>query len=173
VLIDILMTDVSLGFFTHIHSPVSTGNPYTLIVIFCEVKDAIDPDSRVMVYVLWAPGHQPPHDPSAASHDPHGFFCELLSSGWKVVKKDDTVVSDVQEWKVQVEGIGTMEIDRHRQKWTVHIPAEQTSGHGPLELVIETTQRTPWTTESRIAGPEGAVISMNVSEGFLIQPRSL
>jgi hypothetical protein len=151
------LTTVHPGFFTHIHSPSSTGHPYTLVIIFCEVKHAIDPNSRVMVYVLYAPGHVPPRESGASLQDPHGFTCELLSSGWKIIGNDATPVKDdLQEWKVQVEGVGTMEIGRHTQLWTVHIPAHQSAGHGDLELVVETTKRTPWTTESIIAGPEGS-----------------
>jgi hypothetical protein len=112
-----------------------------------------------MVYVLYAPGHVPPHGIQAASHKPPGFFCELRSPGWKVVKSGATMAKgEVEEWKVHVEGIGTMDIGRDKQKWTVHIPSEETWGQGPLELVIETTQRTPWTTKSLISGPEGAKV---------------
>jgi hypothetical protein len=161
VLIDIDECHLA-GFFIHIHSPASVGNPYTIVVIFCEVKHAIDPNSRVMVYVLWAPGHQAPQNLSASPQDPCGFASELLSSSWKVIKQNEALLGDVHEWKVQVEGIGTMEIGRQRQKWTVHIPADQTSGHGPLELLIETTKRTPWTTESRIAGPEGVLRAISM-----------
>jgi hypothetical protein len=69
------------GFFTHVHSPSSTGNPYTIIIIFCEVEHAIDPNSRIMVWVLYAPGHIPPQNAITAAERQGGFFKELCSSG--------------------------------------------------------------------------------------------
>jgi hypothetical protein len=48
-----------------------------------------------------------------------------------------------------------MEIMKDRQLWTVHIPADPTTGQEAMELVVEATKRTPWTTKSPISGPEG------------------
>jgi hypothetical protein len=110
-----------------------------------------------MVYVLYAPGHVPPHNINKDNlKSVNGFSCELWSSGWKhIATQGANAKDDVKEWKVQVENVGTMQIGRDRQSWTVQMPAELTMGNGALELVVETTQRTPWTTRSLISGPEG------------------
>jgi hypothetical protein len=109
-----------------------------------------------MVWVLYAPGHVPPHSAIPQPYNPKGFTSEQLSSGWKHSRAEAThAKSNIEEWKVQVQGTGTMEIEHEKQRWTVHIPGNDTSGQGPLELVVETNRRTPWTDQSPLSGPEG------------------
>lgn len=148
---------LSLGYYTHLHSPSSSGNPCTLVIIFCEVKTAVDSSRRIMVYVLYAPGHLPPHSAAAASHQPGGFMRELTAPRWTVTRNSAPCIGEVEEWKIDVEGIGSMEVGKARQRLVVHIPSEDAVGGDVMDLVVESTQRTPWTTSSEVAGPEGKV----------------
>jgi hypothetical protein len=148
--------DVTMeGYYAHLHAPAASGDPHTLVVIFCEVQTAVDPAARVMVYVLYAPAHVPPHAPQADAQRPRGFMRELTAPGWNITRKGQRGTGRTEEWKVDVDGVGSMEIGRDVQRWVVHIPPEE-EGADWMDLVVETRDRTPWTAQSEVAGPEGS-----------------
>jgi hypothetical protein len=144
----------NIGYYTHIHSPSSTGNPYTLVIIFCIVKTAIDPSKRVLVYVLYAPGHSSPDSPNTSLKS-GGFVREMYAPGWEVKQlHPSSGTGKVAEYTIEVAGIGSMEIKKDMQRWSVHLPAGE-DDQPPMTLLVETTERTAWTTKHEISGPEG------------------
>lgn len=114
-----------------------------------------------MVLALYAPGHLDPASTSAAAKHPGGFKRELTASEWTVTRSSEREVGRVEEWKIEVQGIGSMEVGKDWQRWVVHMPPENGSDGEMMDLVVETKQRTPWTSVSEVAGPEGRSLSVS------------
>lgn len=159
-------TSTTTGYYTHLHVPTDRSKPdnppLTLVIITCEVKTAIDPEKRIMVYVLYAPHHDLPHSGSTSEVE-KGFVREMTAPNWVLTQsrsetsssKNGVQVGTVEPWSVEVPGIGYMKVDAHGdQEILVRMPANQ-DHQDELILTVRTSHRTPYSSLSPISGPEG------------------
>jgi hypothetical protein len=132
------------------------------------VKHAIDPSKRILVYTFYGPRHATPESPSAASRTLPGFISEQYAPEWTITRLSPSErTGRVSEYKIEVKGMGTMEIRKDWQRWTVFLPAQD--GRAAMKVIVEASKRTPWTTRSEIAGPEGLFILWEPSQWVLTQ----
>lgn len=142
------------GYYTHVHSSASTGNPFTLVVIFCQVKTAIDPTKRILVYAYYQPGSSSTKSSRSETQKLGGFVREQYASNWKVTQHNSFKgTRKLAEYTIEVGDIGKMEIRKDMQRWTVNLPAGDDMPASTL--VVEATKRASWSSTSEVAGPEG------------------